>query len=626
MARRVSVAVLSQRLSQFRAQMEKLNLDAFIVPHHDAHQSEYIAACDERVSFLSGFDGSNGTCVVTKTDALLWTDGRYFNQALQQLGVEWKLMKDRLPDTPRVSDWLRCNSTGTVGVDPFLTNLADYHELAGKLTAARVKSVADNLVDVIWEGRPGLPSAPIVAQPVQFSGESVSSKVARLRAEMAQKEVGVAVVCALDDIAWFLNMRGSDIDYNPLFFSYLVITKDSCHLCVHGNRLSHEAATQIREVGGAIHPYNHVLPLLASVARDQKVWVDPATLNLAIFDTLVAAKSTLLEQTLPIALWKSCKNDIELEGARNAHIRDGVAKSRWLYWMETEVFGEDGKADVQSEVTIATKLEQFRMQQPYFRGLSFPSISAFGPNAAVIHYRAQEETCSMANKDLMYLIDSGAQYSDGTTDVTRTMHFGIPSDYQRDCFTRVLKGVIAIASQVFPPGATGPAFDILGRQFLWEAGLDFRHGIGHGVGSYLCVHEGPCGIGPPIHAPHRLTALSTPLKAGMILSDEPGYYEDGKFGIRIENLMAVVKCDAVTNVLDPSQPMLTFETLTMIPLQQKMIKVELLTVAEARWVDDYHSKVFQKLSPFMRPEEQRWLEQATRPLQTVPVSKRQRTD
>lgn len=624
MARRVSLAALSHRLSQFRSQMEKRNLDAYIVPHNDAHQSEYIAACDERVGYLSGFDGSSGTCVVTKTDALLWTDGRYFNQALQQLGAEWKLMKDRLPETPQISDWLKTNvSPGIVGVDPFLMNLADYNNLHEKMPHS-VRSVPGNLVDLIWEDRPAQPSSIIKAQPLEYAGQSVGDKLTQLREQMINEKAGVAVVCALDDIAWFLNMRAADIDYNPLFFSYLVVTMEACHLFVDESRLSPEAAAQLKEVGGVVNAYFAIGLSLSTLAKGQSVWVDPATVNIGIHEILRNQGSTLIEKTLPIALWKSCKNAAELQGARNAHIRDGAAKTRWLHWMETEVFGAEGKTEKHNEVTVATKLEQFRAEQPLFQGLSFPSISAFGPNAAVIHYHALEDGCAPANRDLLYLMDSGAQYSDGTTDVTRTMHFGTPSGYQRDCFTRVLKGVIAIASQVFPPGATGPAFDTLGRQFLWQVGLDFRHGIGHGVGSYLCVHEGPCGIGPPTLAAHRTLALKTPLKVGMILSDEPGYYEDGKFGIRIENLMAVVQ-SGVQNRLDPSQPMLTFETLTMIPIQKKMIKLEILSEAEIDWIDNYHAKIQSLLAPFMKSaSELEWLELQTRPLSTSNATKKQR--
>lgn len=606
-------SVMSRRLAELRKLMKDHHLAAYIVPHQDAHNSEYISATDERISFISNFDGSAGTCVITPTQALLWTDGRYFNQASKQLPPdEWTLMKDRVPGTLKISEFLiQLGPSAHVGIDPFLTSVATFAELSPKV---HLKSLDKNLVDLVWgPDQPVRSLAAATELDVQFTGHTRDEKFRSIREEMKKEKASVTLLCALDEIAWTLNMRGSDIDYNPVFFAYFAIEETKAVLFIEALKLGESIRKVLSHDKIEIRPYNQFLAYLKALPNNETtaVWMDPDTANLAVYQS-IPQKARKLEQTVPVVAMKACKNSSEVNGARACHVRDGAAEVKWMNWLFNEVMNDKTKYMHHTEVTLADKLEDFRKEMAHFQGLSFGSISSFGPNAAIIHYHAKSNSCAPADPTKIYLIDSGGQYLDGTTDVTRTVHFGSPSSAEKDAFTRVLKGVIQLTLTKFPPGTTGPALDAIARHALWQAGLDYRHGTGHGVGAFLNVHEGPCGISPAIFSA-RSQALKTALKPGMILSNEPGYYEDGNFGIRIENLMVVVESETAF-ALNKDQKMLTFDTLTMIPIQRKLIDVDLLTDLEVEWLNAYHAKVFEKLSPLMNAGELSFLT-----LQTAPI-------
>ena len=610
----IANGIMTRRLAELRKLMAEHNVMAYIVPHQDAHNSEYISATDERIAFIANFDGSAGTCVVTDKSAFLWTDGRYFNQATQQLPAEWGLMKDRLPGTVKISDFLvQLGPGAAVGVDPLLTSVATYTDLSAKVT---LKSIETNLVDAVWGSEQPVRSlAPVKELAMEFVGQSRTDKLRTIREEMVKEGATVTLVCALDEVAWTLNLRGSDIDYNPMFFAYLSIEAGSkTVLFIDSLKVSEDIQTSLTEDDIEIRPYDAFTAYVKILPDDAttKVWIDPDSANLAVYQA-IPSKAGKVEKTLPIVLLKACKNKTEVDGARSCHIKDGAAETKWLCWLATEVMPNPSVWVHHTEVTLAEKLEDFRKEIKNFQGLSFGSISSFGANAAIIHYHARAASCAPADPTKIYLIDSGAQYLEGTTDVTRTVHFGTPTAREKDAFTRVLKGVIQLTKTKFPPGTTGPALDVIARHALWQNGLDYRHGTGHGVGSFLNVHEGPCGISPPLFSA-RSQALKTALKPGMILSNEPGYYEDGNFGIRIENLMTVVESDT-TFVLNKEQKMLTFETLTVIPIQRQLIDVDLLTEEELRWLNEYHETVLEKVTPFLNEKEAEWLK-----IETAPIS------
>ena len=604
--------------------MTKNGISAYVVPHSDAHASEYLAPTDERIAFISGFDGSAGTAVVTLDEALLWTDGRYFNQATTQLGKDWKLMKDRVPGVPKVVEWLASKTpngtNGTsprssfqtpslltsqykVGFDPRLVSIAWAKELTDKIGTENINPLAVNLIDQIWASdKPRPSSAPVDVHPLKFAGESIEVKILRLQGELKKQEISMFIVSALDEVAWLFNLRGSDIPYNPVFFGFGIVRGGlgtPAVLFTDVKKLTPAALAQLEQANVILQAYEDFESFVASETKSGKTAFDPESTSYATQQAIVSKKREIAS---PIQLQKACKNDAEVTGTRSAHLRDGLAKTRWLYWLESMMRGSHPERF--DEVTLADELAEFRSQQPLFKGLSFPSISSFGANAAVIHYHAQPGNCARADPSKIYLIDSGAQYEDGTTDVTRTVHFGHPTEREKDAYTRVLKGVIAIASAIFPEGTTGPALDVLGRQFLWQVGMDFRHGIGHGVGAYLCVHEGPQSIGQAFWS-GRGSALKTPLKKGMLLSDEPGFYEDGSFGIRIENVMVVVEKD--TNEFLTGKKMLGFDTLTLIPIQKRLIKGELLSQTDKDWLNRYHAAVYAAHHEHLSQEEREWL-------------------
>ncbi|XP_073096553.1 xaa-Pro aminopeptidase 1 isoform X5 [Manis javanica] len=550
---RMAPKVTSELLKQLRQAMRNVEyvtepIQAYIIPSGDAHQSEYIAPCDCRRAFVSGFDGSAGTAIITEDHAAMWTDGRYFLQAAKQMDSNWTLMKMGLKDTPTQEDWLVSvlPEGSRVGVDPLIIPTDYWKKMAKVLRGAghHLVPVKENLVDKIWTDRPERPCKPLLTLGLGYTG--------------------------------LFNLRGSDVEHNPVFFSYAVIGLETIMLFIDGDRIGtpHVKEHLLFDVGlEAEHriqvlPYKSILSELKALCADlsprEKVWVSDKA-SYAVSEAIPKDHRCCMPYT-PICIAKAVKNPAESEGMRRAHIKDAVALCELFNWLEKEV----PKGGV-TEISAADKAEEFRRQQADFVDLSFPTISSTGPNGAIIHYAPVPETNRTLSLDEVYLIDSGAQYKDGTTDVTRTMHFGTPTDYEKECFTYVLKGHIAVSAAIFPTGTKGHLLDSFARSALWDSGLDYLHGTGHGVGSFLNVHEGPCGIS-------YKTFSDEPLEAGMIVTDEPGYYEDGAFGIRIENVVLVVPVKTKYNFNNRGS--LTFEPLTLVPIQTKMINVDSLTDRE----------------------------------------------
>uniref|UniRef100_A0A8C0P3M0 X-prolyl aminopeptidase 1 n=1 Tax=Canis lupus familiaris TaxID=9615 RepID=A0A8C0P3M0_CANLF len=521
-----------------------------------------------------------GTAIITEEHAAMWTDGRYFLQAAKQMDSNWTLMKMGLKDTPTQEDWLVSvlPEGSRVGVDPLIIPTDYWKKMAKVLRSAghHLIPVKENLVDKIWTDRPERPCKPLLALGLDYTGISWKDKVADLRLKMAERNVVWFVVTALDEIAWLFNLRGSDVEHNPVFFSYAIIGLETIMLFIDGDRIDDPSVKEHllfdlgleAEYRIQVLPYKSILSelkaLCANLSPREKVWVSDKA-SYAVSEAIPKDHRCCMPYT-PICIAKAVKNSAESDGMRRAHIKDAVALCELFNWLEKEV----PKGGV-SEISAADKAEEFRRQQADFVDLSFPTISSTGPNGAIIHYAPVPETNRTLSLDEVYLIDSGAQYKDGTTDVTRTMHFGTPTAYEKECFTYVLKGHIAVSAAVFPTGTKGHLLDSFARSALWDSGLDYLHGTGHGVGSFLNVHEGPCGIS-------YKTFSDEPLEAGMIVTDEPGYYEDGAFGIRIENVVLVVPVKTKYNFNNRGS--LTFEPLTLVPIQTKMIDVDSLTDKE----------------------------------------------
>ncbi|KAF9226237.1 Creatinase/aminopeptidase [Gyrodon lividus] len=590
----------SERLACLRALMRgrDYNVEAFVVPSEDEHFSEYPSQADERRAFISGFNGSAGCAIVTLQDAFLFTDGRYFLQAEQQLDRNWTLMKQGLPDVPTWQDFLSKNlEQGTrIGVDPSLISAADAQTLKRSLSESELVPLLENPIDIVWgSDRPQRPKNKVFALDIKYAGETLSNKLQCVREEMAKKNAVAMAVTLLDEVAWLFNLRGTDIDFNPVFFAYAVVEKDSAVLFV--NRVQVDEAVKFhfgQEV--LIKPYEEFLPYLKGltekdlVKKEQPVLLGDKT-SLAVVHVLGEENVVIVPS--PVAAMKAIKNSTEIEGFRQCHIRDGAALARYFAWLEEQL----NNGVILNESQGADKLEEFRSELELFRGLSFTTISSTGPNAAIIHYSPDPKECAIITKDEIYLCDSGGQYLDGTTDVTRTWHFGTPSEEEKRAFTRVLQGHIAIDSAVFPTGTTA-CRDSWARRALWQDGLDYRHGTGHGVGHFLNVHEGPQGIGT------RIAYNSTPLKAGMTVSNEPGYYADGRWGIRIENVVIVREAQTPNNF---GNGYLGFERVTMCPIQTSLVDFAVLTAEEKKWLNEYHAEVERKVGPLLRGRDERAL-------------------
>ncbi|XP_052625345.1 aminopeptidase P1 isoform X1 [Lactuca sativa] len=616
-------------------------LNALVVPSEDYHQSEYVSARDKRRAFVSGFTGSAGLALVTTNEALLWTDGRYFLQAEQQLSNQWRLM--RMGEDPAVDSWISTNlpQDSAIGIDFWCISVETAQKWRSLFAKNQQKLVptTKNLVDEVWKDQPQAEMNPVHVHPLKFSGRSVSDKLKDLRDNLRKEKTRGIIITTLDEVVWLYNVRGGDVSYSPVVHSFAVVTTSSAFFYVDERKLSSEVKSYLEENNIIVKDYTAVSSDVALLASNQltsakgtqsngahdaedsshKIWVDPRCCY-SLYSKL-NPDQVFLHQS-PLSLPKSLKNPVEMEGLKNAHIRDGAAVVQYLAWLDKqmqELYGASGyfkESESQktktptgdaklTEVSVSDKLEEFRAAKEHFRGLSFPTISSVGPNGSIIHYEPKPKTCSELDPNCMYLCDSGAQYLDGTTDITRTVHFGKPSEHEKKCYTAVLKGHFALGNARFPNGTTGHSLDVLARIPLWSYGLDYRHGTGHGIGAYLNVHEGP-------HSISFRPGLSVPLQASMTVTDEPGYYEDGKFGIRLENVL-IIK-EAATQFNFANKGYLEFEHITWAPYQKKLIDVKLLLDEEIKWVNSYHAKCKEILSPYLNESEKAWLTQATEPI------------
>lgn len=588
-----------QRLSALRAKIADLGLDGFVVPHSDAHQNEFLPPNAERLAWLTGFTGSAGTAVVLADRAAIFVDGRYTLQVRDQVDADLYEFR-HLTEAP-VTDWLAgaLSEDMRLGLDPWLHTQAGVERLRKSVESAgaRLVYVEANPVDAVWADQPPPPAAKVVPHDIRFAGRSSADKRRALGAALAREDLDAAILTGPDSIAWLLNVRGGDVDHTPLALSFAILAADGAvdWFVAQGKRTA-ELSAHLDD-GVEMHDPETFADAIDAL-RGRRVLAAPDGAAAWIFDRLETAGATVLRGSDPVTLLKAIKNETELAGARAAHLRDAVALARFLYWLDASAPG--GEVD---EISAAAKLEEFRRSGEHFRDTSFDTISGAGPNGAIVHYRVTPQTNRTLADGELYLVDSGAQYLDGTTDVTRTVAIGAPSDEMRDRFTRVLKGHIALASLRFPPGTSGAQIDAFARQALWQAGIDYDHGTGHGVGSYLGVHEGPQRISK--------TGGSVTLQAGMIVSNEPGYYKAGEYGIRIENLVAVT---AAEDVIGGERAMHGFETLTLAPVDRNLIDTVLLDREEREWLDAYHARVAAEVGPLLDGDTRDWLMAATAPL------------
>ena len=589
----------AERLTRLRRELVARGLDGFVVPRSDEHQGEYVPPRGQRLAWLTGFTGSAGLAVVLRDRAALFVDGRYTLQAAQQVDGDLFEIHHLIDEPPAHWIGLALTAGAVLGYDPWLHTPQEVERFraAAEKAGASLRAVADNPLDRVWPGQPAAPLAPVVPHAEEFAGESAQSKRARLARGLAGEGVAAAVLTMPESIAWLLNIRGGDVPHTPLPLSFAILRNDGgVTLFIDRRKLAPGLDRHLGN-GVAIAMPDDLGPALDALAGEGGlVQADPASAASWIFDRLDAAGARIHRAADPCVLPKACKNRVEVDGTRAAHRRDGAALTRFLAWLMQEA----PKGGL-SEIAASDRLEAFRREGEYFRDLSFPTISGAGSNGAIVHYRAMPETEKRLEPGTLYLLDSGAQYLDGTTDVTRTVAIGEPSPEMRDRFTRVLKGHIALALARFPKGTTGTQLDGFARRGLWQAGLDYDHGTGHGVGSYLGVHEGPQRISK---------APSTqPLLPGMIVSNEPGYYKTGAYGIRIENLVLVQPSNGAAE-----REMLGFETLTLAPIDRNLVDPSLLDDDEIDWLDAYHAHVRETLTPLVDPNTAHWLATATQPV------------
>ncbi len=588
------------RLAALRAELARRGLAGFILPRADRHQNEYVPPCDERLAWLTGFAGSAGTVIVLEERAALFVDGRYTIQVRDQVdGAAFEFA--HATETPP-AEWLERHlpAGAKLGYDPWLHTIDQAERLAKACANAGGELVPaePNPVDAIWSDRPQAPSGPIVLHDLRFAGEYAASKLARIRNEMTSLRADALVISDPHNVAWAFNVRGSDVAHTPLPLVFAILPKDDRPiLFADPPRLTNAVRHKLEEIAD-IFPASEFTRQLAALGISKKaIRLDNATAADALARLIQSEGGRVLRGADPISAMKAVKNPVEVEGAKAAHRRDGAAMARFLAWFDREA--PSGRL---TEIEAVEALESFRRDTGELKDVSFPTISGAGPNGAIVHYRVTRATNRRIEPGQLFLIDSGGQYEDGTTDITRTVAVGEPTAEMRDRYTRVLKGHIAIARAIFPEGTTGAQLDPFARRALWEAGLDYDHGTGHGVGSYLSVHEGPA----------RISKLgNVALKRGMILSNEPGYYKTGAYGIRIENLVLVTEAPAAEG---GEKPLNTFETLTLAPLDQRLIDTGLLTENEVSWIEIYHARVAGALFPLVDGDARAWLDIATRPL------------
>lgn len=590
--------MINQRLESLREVMKREHLAAFIFPSTDAHQSEYVADHWMGRAWISGFDGSAGTAVVTMHSAALWTDSRYFLAAEEQLkGTEFQLMKLKIPGTLSIAEWLGKElqdvDSPEVGLDGWVNSYSSTSGLIADLRKAGGITVRTNFdpLEEIWKDRPSIPLKPVEIQPMEFAGEDVSSKIKRIRLALRAQHADGMLVSALDDIAWTLNLRGTDVHCVPVFVSYLLIASDKVSLFVDEAKVSSEIRAYLESNGVSIYKYNKVEEGLKAYS-EYNILLDGNETSYYLWKAVRCQEIVLASS--PIPAMKAVKNEAEIAGYRSAMLKDGVAMVKFLKWLLPAV-----EAGGETEISIDKKLTALRAEQKLFRDISFDTIAGYQAHGAIVHYEATPETDIPLKPEGLLLLDSGAQYQDGTTDITRTIALGPITEEMKHIYTLVLKAHIQLELAKFPDGASGTQLDALGRECMWREGFNFLHGTGHGVGSYLSVHEGPHQI--------RMEYMPTPLRAGMTLTDEPGLYLAGKFGVRIEN--TVLLSDYMKTEFGK---FLQIEPLTLCPIDTAPIDLAMLMPEELAWLNEYHAKVYAELAPYLDEEEKKWLENATK--------------
>ncbi|HUE79801.1 MAG TPA: aminopeptidase P family protein [Sphingomicrobium sp.] len=593
----------ADRLAALREQLKADRLDGFVVPLTDEHMSEYVGSYAQRLAWLTGFQGSAGSAVVLPQEAAIFVDGRYTLQVRSQVSADqWSYQS--VPETS-IADWLKEHAPegARIGYDPWLHSRDWVRQASEALSSrgAELVPVQRNPIDAVWDDRPEASNARLIVHPDLYAGKSAAEKRTDIADWLATKKADAAVLSALDSIAWAFNVRGADVARTPVALAYAIVNADgTADLFVAAEKVDAEVRQHLGN-GVRLHERSEFEPALAAL-EGKTVAVDPERAVAAIFEALGNAGAKVLPVRDPTVLPKAIKNAAEIAGHKSAQARDGAAIARFLKWVEDEA--PKGALD---ELTASDRLEALRREAAELRDLSFDTISGAGPNGAIVHYRSSEATNRKFEPGSLYLVDSGGQYVDGTTDITRTVPIGEPTDEMRDRFTRVLKGHIAVATARFPKGTRGGQLDSFARRPLWDAGLDYAHGTGHGVGSFLGVHEGPQRIAPMTSAQ---AGGDEPLKAGMILSNEPGYYKSGEYGIRIENLVLVVDIA----VEGAEKNMLGFETLTFAPIDRRLVVKDMLSAAEREWLNAYHAEVLAKIGPRLEGVERAWLEAACAPL------------
>ena len=590
---------VKQRLSDLRELMKREHLAAFIFPSTDPHQGEYVPDHWKGREFISGFNGSAGTAVVTMNAAALWTDSRYFLAAEEQLtGTEYQLMKLKIEGTPTIAEWLGQQLKGEkspeVGIDGMVNSTSDVKALISDLRQEGGITVRTNLdpLTQIWQQRPPIPTDPVELYSLEYAGESTREKRARIRKTLRERHADGMLMSALDDIAWTLNLRGTDVHCNPVFVSYLLISSQDATLFINQEKLTPEVSEYLKTEGIKTDDYDNIGEGLKNYF-EYNILLDPNEVNYTLYKMV---NREVIEDESPVKRMKTVKNTTEIKGFHRAMLKDGIALVKFLAWLKPAV-----EAGGQTEISIDRKLTELRAEQPLFRGISFDTIAGYQAHGAIVHYEATPETDIPIKPEGFLLLDSGAQYLDGTTDVTRTIALGPITEEQKKVYTLVLKGHIQIELCKFPSGASGTQIDILAREPMWREGLNYLHGTGHGVGTYLNVHEGPHQF--------RMEWKPAPLVAGMTITDEPGIYLAGKFGVRIENTL-LIKPYMKTEF----GQFLQFESLTLCPIDTTPIVVDMLSAEERQWLNDYHQMVCDRLLPHLTPTEQRWLRDATKPI------------
>ena len=597
---------VNQRLEDLREVMRREHLSACIFPSTDPHQGEYIPDHWKGREFISGFNGSAGTAVVTLTSAALWTDSRYFIAAADQLkGTEYQLMKLKIEGTPTIAEWLgkECGAGAEVSIDGWCSSSNAVKELIADLRKEGGITVRTNLdpLKLIWRNRPVIPENPVELYPLKYAGESAKDKIARIREALRKRHADGMLMAALDDIAWTLNLRGTDVHCNPVFVSYLLISSKTVTLYINKVKLSPEVLAYLDAENIKVEDYEQVENGLKQYF-EYNILLDPDEVNYRLYEVVRnkgkmndLQKTEIVEEESPVKRMKTVKNDTEIAGFRSAMLKDGIAMTKFLYWLSSYI----GKPEISelTEIAIDEKLTSLRAEQPLYRDISFDTIAGYGSHAAIVHYEATPETDIPLQPKGMLLLDSGAQYLDGTTDITRTIALGPLTDLEKHIYTLVLKGHIQIELCKFPSGSSGTQIDILARKDMWREGLNYLHGTGHGVGTYLNVHEGPHQF--------RMEWKPAPLVAGMTITDEPGIYLPDRCGARTENTLLIVPYKETE-----FGKFLQFESLTLCPIDKAPILIEMMTQEEIQWLNDYHQRVFDTLSPHLSAEEAAWLREA----------------